>query len=386
MRYLIKGYDATGNVVKRSIEASSPDEARLISGIAPTRITSIKEDAVGGLWAKLSNPRPKGEVQAVFMSSLGAILLSGQSLQKGIDKLLDRYKTKFRFDPEKARQHAKTSDLLETLNFDPVAVTLVQVGEQTGTVSEALSKASSNIIYQIKLKEELGKELVMAWVYMAIGATLLSIIIFGFGPVLKEIDSEPGLRLPKGTATSFILSSHTFAQHYWLGVMALFAAIYSQRGLIWRNIRALPVLNWFWSVQKLRNALFFVSGFETLFHAGITEDKAFKLLRSGASAHSKTVFDNAIAALNEGNRLSRVIDNEDWPDAMREGLSGFESAPLDTKKKILGNLTDVLLLQQKFTSKKVAKLAFIFGMGMAVLAILLMVFGAVFPLQQIQAV
>lgn len=386
MRFVVRGYDASGKSLRLHVEAESAEDARDSSGLPASRIIGVKEDAVGLAISRLTSTRPKGELQAIFMASLGAILLSGQGLQKGIDRLLSRYEAKLRFDKKHVRQQTRTSDLLEVLRFDPVAVTLVRVGEKTGTVAESLAKAASNILYQLKLKEELSKALMSAWLYIGIGVFLTLATILGFGSVLKMIANEPGLELPNGEATRFIMDAHGFAQDNWVFIIIGISLIIWQRGNIWVRVRHLPVLNWFWSVGRLRNAIFFTSGFQTLFTAGVTEEKAFLLLRSGVSASTQPVYDAALAMLNEGNPLSRAIDTEDWPDTLREGLYGFESAPHETKKVILSNLIEVLMLQQRIVSKRVARLAFFCGISLAGTAIMLMVFGVFFPIQQIRAV
>jgi hypothetical protein len=67
-------------------------------------------------------------------------------------------------------------------------------------------------------------------------------------------------------------------------------------------------------------------------------------------------------------------------------MVGFEGAKHDVKESILESLTEVMILQQRINGRKVAKVALVVGMFAAVASILLMVFGAVFPLQQIRAV
>lgn len=386
MNFKVFGYDAEGLDIVKSISAESEGDARKLSGIPDSRIVSVKKDAFSSFFLSLSNPKPKGEVQAVFMASLGALLLSGSGVQKGIDRLLTAYRDRIKFDQEKVRSQSKASDILRALNFDPVSVTLVQVGEKTGKVPQALSKAATNIIYQMRLREDLGKDLMMALVYLVIGAGLLMITIFGFAPVLNDIDGESSLRLPMGFATSFILNSYAFIMQNWVILLLIIAGFVAKKGWIWLQIRHLPVLSWIWSIKRLQNAIFFTSGFRTLFEAGIPDDKAFMLLRDGAPASSQALYSDAIRLLNEGSKMSFVIDNDEWPEALRDGLSGFEGAPYATKIQIIDNLSEILLLQQRIVGKRVAKLAFLMGMIIAVSAVLLMIFGAVFPLQQVTAI
>jgi type II secretory pathway component PulF len=382
MRFVVTGYTAQGGVERRSVDAESESEARVRSGFSPGRIKSIRRgDSFGNWLAQITRQRPKPEIQAVFMASLSAIVLAGQ-VHRGIDRLLAQYRRHIQYNPTKLREQTKISDMLAVLNFEPLAVTLVQVGEKTGEVSRSLTKASSTLIYQLKLKEELGKDLVLALVYIALGLAVLGVAVFVFSPFLIEMGNEKGITFPKNFATDTLLFLYSWLLEYWPILMGAVAMTFTYRRIIWFRVRGWPVVNWVWSVQQLRNALFFLAGFEPLFIAGVTEDKAFQLLRAGSGSSAQRAYTSAIEKINEGAPLSVAIDNEEWPDSFRAGMSGYESAPQETKIELLSGLTEVLILQQRVMSRRLSKLAKLVGMCIAIGAVLLMVFGAVLPLQQ----
>lgn len=385
MFFVIKHKGADGSAKSVSINADSDVSALAKSGISKAHVISVKPDTIKNLLGGLLVSEPKKETQALFLATLSAQIMAKQNYTANLTRTLGGYKDLI-YSKEELAATSKLSEVLKVLKFNPLVVTMAEVGEKSGQLGETLREASRSLIYQMKLKEELGKDLRSGMMYIVIGIVMFLIITLGFAPLIKGIMNEKGLRLTVTTPTAIILNTHTFFTVYWPFVVTTLGAIIYWRGLLWKLIRGLPLLRTIWNVQLLTRGIHLLAAYRPLFRSNITSPVAINLIMHGMFGSNREAYKVVSERLGEGLTLSQSLDGADWPSTLRYGMVGFENAHQTIKESMLESLTEVMVLQQRINGRKVAKVALIVGMLAAVASILLMVFGAVFPLQQIRPV
>jgi type II secretory pathway component PulF len=328
---------------------------------------------------------PKKETQALFLATMSSQILAKQNYSANLKRTIAGYKDLI-YSQEEIDGASKLSEALRALKFNPLVVTMAEVGESSGQLGETLREASRSLIYQLKLKEELGKDMRSGLVYLVIGLVMFMVISLGFAPLIKGIMNEPGLRFDIKLPTRIMLNTHAFITTYWPFLVIAIGVVTYWRNAVWRTIRVFPLLRTIWMVQLLTRGIHLLAAYRPLFRSGITSPVAIELIMHGMTGDNKLAYKDVSNRLGLGLTLSNALDSVDWPTTLRQGMVGFEGAKHDVKESILESLTEVMILQQRINGRKVAKVALVVGMFAAVASILLMVFGAVFPLQQIRAV
>lgn len=97
MWFRVKGIDNEGKLVSRKIDADSETMAISLSGFSTARLESVKPDMFAAFLYEAQYPTPTLRDQALFLSSLSSLVISGQNIQEGVQRLL-AINTQFKVD------------------------------------------------------------------------------------------------------------------------------------------------------------------------------------------------------------------------------------------------------------------------------------------------
>ena len=203
MMFEYKGFDATGRTQSGLVEAADLKEARKIlaaRGILPETVQAARGTATRrGARAAIFS----ADVRTMFYRELAALLGSGVALAPALDVILqapelDQARTLLAAVRDMVREGRALSAAM------PVAspqVTLfeqavLEVGERTGGMPEALARLAAFLEEQEKLREKLMTALLYPLIVVSLAVIIGGLVLTLLLPKVQSLFSEAQLELP----------------------------------------------------------------------------------------------------------------------------------------------------------------------------------------------
>jgi MSHA biogenesis protein MshG len=234
--YAYTGRSRSGESVSGHIDADTRDAvaARLFSnGVTPIDIQL--PDAMGGsadlnvMWRRLGGGKPKISDLVLFSRQLYTITKSGIPLLRGLRGLVA--------STHNALLREALSDILTSLEagrdlassfarhpgiFPPIYISIVRVGEETGTLDSAFLRLSEYLAQDQDIQDRVRSamrypSIVIGTIGIAMGV-ISTFVIPRFAPLFEAL----GNNIPWPTRVIMAVSS--FTQNYWYVVMLVMAA------------------------------------------------------------------------------------------------------------------------------------------------------------------
>ena len=321
MMFEYKGFDATGRTQSGLVEAADLKEARKIlaaRGILPETVQAARGTATRrGARAAIFS----ADVRTMFYRELAALLGSGVALAPALDVILqapelDQARTLLAAVRDMVREGRALSAAM------PVAspqVTLfeqavLEVGERTGGMPEALARLAAFLEEQEKLREKLMTALLYPLIVVSLAVIIGGLVLTLLLPKVQSLFSEAQLELPA-------LTRILLAGGRGLGFLLLLlvigaggASIVLRRRWrtdeVWRSrldrrLFALPIIGNGWrNLASLR----FVRVFGLLLERGVSLIESVPLAgRASGSAWLAACAARETAAMGQGKPLVAVI-------------------------------------------------------------------------------
>jgi MSHA biogenesis protein MshG len=235
--FAYKGRSANGESISGRLDGDAVDQiaARLINaGITPIEIAPINEVEAAGqfLWMKFGGGRPKTADLMLFSRQMYTITKAGVPLLRGLRGLHSSTHNAVLRDTladivanlESGRdladcfaRHAKI--------FPPLYVSMVRVGESTGTLDTAFLRLCDYLAVEQDVQDRVQGALryplmVMGAVVIAVGIISVKVIP-AFAPVFRALGND--IPLP----TRIIMGASSFTQHYWWLILLLGAIAFA---------------------------------------------------------------------------------------------------------------------------------------------------------------
>lgn len=175
------------------------------------------------------------------------------------------------------------SALEKTKLFPPVVLTLIQIGEESGTLDRTLEEASQHLYRIDEIISQTKRALIYpAFVLLAMGSAL-AFWIFYVLPKLLQTFKEMGVKLPLPTlllmqTVDFFLKIKYFIPIFIVGSVLLFIFLYKNSRTQEDMDRVLLKIPIFGRVKRLNFLAFFFEHFSLLLSAGIDLLRLLKLL------------------------------------------------------------------------------------------------------------
>lgn len=219
--FFYRGYDANGVKTRGSLEAHDVKEAReklARSQIFPESVTSATERAgssigQGGGRSPLKSPAARGEVYR----AVAALLRAGLPLTNALEVLIDQpgaaqggLQRDLAFLRDRIRDGATMASALESAGakVSRFEAAVVESGEQTGRLAEALDQVADYQDDAVKITQTLKTALIYPMIIIAL-SLIIGIGVLGFlVPKLAELFEESGLALP--LITRIVLGAGTW--------------------------------------------------------------------------------------------------------------------------------------------------------------------------------
>lgn len=321
MMFEYKGFDATGRTQSGLVEAADLKEARKIlaaRGILPETVQAARGTATRrGARAAIFS----ADVRTMFYRELAALLGSGVALAPALDVILqapelDQARTLLAAVRDMVREGRALSAAM------PVAspqVTLfeqavLEVGERTGGMPEALARLAAFLEEQEKLREKLMTALLYPLIVVSLAVIIGGLVLTLLLPKVQSLFSEAQLELP---ALTRILLAGGRGLGFLLLLLVIGAGVASivlrrrwRTDEVWRSrldrrLFALPIIGNGWrNLASLR----FVRVFGLLLERGVSLIESVPLAgRASGSAWLAACAARETAAMGQGKPLVAVI-------------------------------------------------------------------------------
>ena len=289
---------------------------------------------------------------AFFFKQLHYLLKRGISLYPALELIYSDNSNKalkktIRTILEALREGETFSEILHLRIGIPLFISnMLQIGENEGTLANALEKASQYIERKMDLTNKVKTALAYPTVLVVLALGILTWINIRILPQFKIIYEDAGIKLP--LPTQIIFETHLFLAHYWwtfpLSVAITAIIIY----LLWRKelplflariVFVFPVagtLHYYFTMMN------FVSNLGSLHHSGLSLMKSLQLTKEATpNIWLKGKLESVQRQLIEGEKLSVALSQTQFFPAIiiKMIMTGEETAQLDT---ILMHLTDYL--------------------------------------------
>ena len=235
-----KGYDASGRVQNGLIEAADLKDARkrlAARGLLP----EILQAAGGTATRRAARAAAfSAEIRTMFYRELAALLGSGVALVPALDVILqapelDQARTRLAAVRDAVREGRSLSAAMAAASAQvtPFEQAVMEVGERTGGMNEALGRLASFLEEQDKLREKLMTALLYPCVVVSLAIVIGGLVLVFMLPMVQRLFMETNMKLPMLT-TVMLAGGRAF------GLVLLLFAGAAAGGVAWlrRRLRA----------------------------------------------------------------------------------------------------------------------------------------------------
>ena len=221
-----KGFDAAGRAQSGLIEAADPKDAR--KRLAARGILPESLQAAGGSAARRAAPKSAfvADVRTMFYRELAALLGSGVALVPALDVILqapelDQARTLLAAVRDAVREGRPLNAALAAASprVTPFEQSVMEVGERTGGMAEALERLAGFLEEQEKLREKLATALLYPAVVVSLAVVIGGLVLAFMLPLVGRMFAEAHLELPLLTRV-LLASGRAFG-----GALLLLAAV-----------------------------------------------------------------------------------------------------------------------------------------------------------------
>lgn len=316
-----KAYDTAGRSSTGLIEAADLKDARrrlAARGLLPESLAAAGGAAVArGVRGAVFSPA----VRTMFYRELAALLGSGVALVPALDVILqapelDRARARLAAVRDAVREGRPLSAALAAgpAPVTPFEQAVMEVGERTGGMSEALERLAGFLEEQEKLREKLGTALLYPCVVVALAVVIGGLILVFMLPMVQRLFTEAHLKLP--VLTTVMLTGGRIAG---AGLLLLAAAAAGGAGILRRRLRRdaalrIRVDRWLFALPLIGSGWRNLASLRFVRVLGLLLERGVGLMESvpmaGRASGSPWLADCAAretAAMGQGKPLVEVI-------------------------------------------------------------------------------
>jgi len=288
---------------------------------------------------------------AEFLHNLSFMLQSGIGLVSALEDLEKETKNRrLRWEIQRLKRaimrgESLSSALEKTRLFPPVVLSLVQIGEESGTLDRTLAEASQHLYRIDEIISQTKRAMIYPLIILTVTGGALAFWIFYVLPKILQTFKEMGVKLPLTTLVlmrmvNFLLKIKFYIPFLILAMVVLLIFLYRHpktQAPFEKFLLKVPILG---RVKRLNFLAFFFEHFALLLSAGID---LLRLLRLMHSSFHRIYFKNIVKRIEES-----VLRGETIAQALqKEGLF----RPLDIRMVSVGEATGRLEEQMKMLSE-----------------------------------
>lgn len=379
MLYVVSYLDAKGDQASLKVEAASKEEARWMSRIPERRILSVHEDFIGRLAFVIEPPGPDVKNQAVFLQSLSSSLSTGKTATQSIQQLLERSKW-IKYKKDKLDVCETLVDYLILFRFNAFAVLMARAAEKTGQFSESLRTAARFLIDREKIRSEVSSEFRTGVVYIITGLAFFFCVPAFLSSSLDTLMNGHSKVIKPNNFTNMLMFFGEFTKAWWwtLPLGAMLILLY--RTHVWRILKHIPLFSLLEHKAKLDRSVEFLSVYEMLHKAGFVDADIVLEMIQATRGPRKGVYQRIYAHLAKSEDLSRALDEEDWDQTIRDGMSVLHEIDEIQQQHVITAMKETLHLQNVHVARQISRVLSRTGFVLMMFAAVSAVLGFYLPL------
>lgn len=217
---------AGSTAIRGTIAADSPRQARdqlRAQGLSIRELAEHRAGRGGSLWSRYRVARQSSKV-AGFFQEMTTLLSAGIPLLEALDTITRQHQGVFKKSIMLIRDHvAAGGSLAEALAqqpalFDQLCLSIVEVGENAGTLDNALARLVEFKRRSATLKNRVASALIYPCIVMSVGLTISLFLMTYVVPKLLSVLTQSGKPLPFATMVVKGLSDFILGWWWALGI------------------------------------------------------------------------------------------------------------------------------------------------------------------------
>lgn len=376
--FVIKHIGPEGTIQAKPVVALTREEAISKSGFQSRNIQSVEVDHLGALRAALTEKRLPLTEQVLGLVTIASKLEAGKTPGRSIIESVDI--EKLGLSQADLVGCERASDYLKMMRFDETAILLADAGDKAGNLSDSLKRAAEVLRDRMKTQKEFAKPMKTAAINFVVGVVSgIGFPIFG-GSMLRVFVYEQKFPIVLTNLSHILMWLEHFYMTYWPVVVALLVSTFVFRNRGWESIRRWPIFNLFDDRLRCKRGLEFVQTYRLLTSSGFTNPQVLRFMLERSKGRQRQLYEETLERNKEGRELGHVFDSEEWPKIISQNLKGFEQQNLDSRARILSNLSEALTEMFIQYSEKIATAMSRGAMLVLISSILLFALGFYVPM------
>ncbi len=362
------------------VDADSRQSALALAEVPLSRVVKVARDRVFPTadFGFATSLKPSRRIQVLFLARALALFASGGA--NLVNQLITSLPEVSRIAgkrPQSLRDDLELSAKLRHLTFSPAVVAIIESGEKTGRLTDALQVS---LLYLKQMLEISGKHSRQ----LAFGVLLIvaSLTMFFSLPLLltEPIDM---LRKLRGVEVNFTLATHVLLlvnalvrDYGWLLALSFgggVAAVWHFRHVL---MEAGP-FRVFGSLQKTRRSIHFLVVWRAFRSAGLPLEEQTGTLSSALGARACA---HILKRLQRGESLTETLSQRFFSPTLVLAVAGLSQVDI----KIFSGIVDMLLTslreEQQAGASRAAAAMYATGAILTIAMVLLLAFGLIFPI------
>ena len=320
--YSYKAFDSGAVAVVGTITADTPRQARddlRGRGLSVAEVAAVRAGKAATFWQDRRARRGQGEVLALA-NELSTLLAAGIPLLAALDTLVRQHRGPFKAVVQGLREEvASGRSLADALGqrpawFDELCVSIVRVGENTGTLETALARLAEFKEKAHRLRSRVVTALIYPAVVGMIGLAVMTFLMTYVVPQLLSTLAQAGRQLP--LPTQIVKGASDLLVGWWWAILAG-AAVFAflakavartERGrvLLDRLVLRLPLVG---DLVRKENTSSMAVVMAALLRSGVVFDEAIRITRRTLRNRVfRRVMDDYEAAVTAGRDVAGPLE------------------------------------------------------------------------------
>lgn len=365
----------------KAVAAESRAAALALAGVPAPRVLKVTRrwwlsDAV--VWLK-----PPVKIQALFLARALALFTAGNAaLVNDLISSLPELRRLAKKRPDALRDDLELSTKIQRLEFSPEIVAIIEAGEKTGRLTQAIETALVYLRRNIEIGQKSSKQFTFGVLLVVVSLSLFFVLPLLLAEPIEMLRGLRDVQVNLTFATYVLLFIKTAVADYW-GLLA--AGAVAAVTAAWRFRRALshvPPFGAFLNLEKTKRSISFLVVWRAFRVAEVPlEEQKATLTASIGPTAAAHVFDG----LKRGESLSGTLDRRFFSPILTLAAGDLSQIGAETFLKVAETLLTSLHEEQRAGAARVSAIMYAFGVVVTIAIVSLIAFGLIFPIMSTSA-
>ncbi len=367
------------------VAADSKASALALADVPSSRVVKITRrwllSADGVVASVLSGPSAR--TQMLFLARALALFAGGGAgLVNRLIVSLPELKRLAGKRFQALRDDLELSAKLRYLGFGPEIVSIIETGEKTGRLTQAIEIALAYLKQNAEIAQKNSKQFLFGTLLIIASLSLFFLLPLLLADPIDTLRNLRGIEVNLTAATYVLLFVRAAVRDYWwLLCASLGAALF----LVWKFRYALsrvPPFSVFGALEKTRRSIRFLIVWRAFRVAGIPLEEQTATLAAALGARASAY---VLERLRRGESLTDTLDRHFFSPTLVLAVAGLSQVGVEPFSRIVDVLLVSLREEQQVGVSRVATAMYVLGAALAMGTIALVALGLIFPIMSASA-